>query len=333
MKDSQKKKQKSEKKINNIFVNFFSYTYLFTLYSVIKKNFIWIFTVLTLVNLLLSIAILAFVGQMKPGPQQNDLTDLYIPDFPTIKNASSDISISAESVLVYEKDSRSVVMQKRGNLRFAPASTTKIMTALVALDHYTVDQYLSAYGVSTVLGSNMGLVEGEEIKVIDLLYGLMLPSGNDAAHVLASQYPGGKESFIAEMNRKAEEYRLYNTHFRDPAGLDDGNYTTAFDLARLALIGLENDVLKKIVETRNITVYDRTFVYEHRLENLNKLLYTDGIFGVKTGYTDEAGQVLVTSAQTNGKTYIIVVLKSEDRFLDTQTILSEVIEKIQFERF
>jgi D-alanyl-D-alanine carboxypeptidase len=332
MKDSQKKKKLNKKEKNNLGTSIFSNLFLINIYQLIKKNFVWIVVSITTVNLLLGISITVLIGDIKKNFHAGVIEDTHIPELPIIPQIS-DVPLSAESIIVFEKDSRSVIMQKRGTLRFAPASTTKIMTALVVLDHYDPNQYLPAFGVSQVEGSNMGLVEGEEIKVIDLLYGLMLPSGNDAAHVLASNYPGGIDAFVSEMNKKAEDFRLYNTHFRDPAGLDDKNYTTAFDLARLALVALENDILKKVVETKYITVYDRTFVYQHKLENLNRLLYTDGIFGVKTGYTDEAGQVLVTSLESKGKTYIIVVLKSDDRFTDTQRVLSDVIGKIQLETF
>jgi D-alanyl-D-alanine carboxypeptidase len=332
MKDSQKKKKPNKKKKNNPPDSIFSYSFVLYIFEILKKNFVWIVISITVINLILGIFIVLLIGQIKKTMITQTLDTMSVPDLPVIAQIS-DVPLSAEAVIVFEKDSRSVIMQKRGSLRFAPASTTKIMTALVVLEHYDTNQYLPAFGVSQIEGSKMGLVEGEEVKVIDLLYGLMLPSGNDAAHVLASNYPGGKDAFVSKMNKKAEEFRLYNTHFRDPAGLDDSNYTTAFDLARLALVALENDILKKVVETRYITVYDRTFVYEHKLENLNKLLDTEGIFGVKTGYTDEAGQVLVTSFESKGKTYIIVVLKSEDRFSDTEKVLTDVIEKIQFQRF
>lgn len=333
MKDSQKKKQPLKKKKSNKTIQTSVTPYFLQYYQLLKRNFAWIVIGITIINLFLGIGIVYLIGKIESIPSQNSLAEIVIPELPILPTTTTNLPVSAQSVLVFEKDSRTVVMQKQGTLRFAPASTTKIMTALVVLEHYDVNQYLVSFGVSEVQGSKMGLVEGEEIKVIDLLYGLMLPSGNDAAHVLAANYPGGPEAFMARMNAKAQELRLYNTKFYDPAGLDDKNYTTAFDLARLALIALENNVFKQVVFTRYITVYDRMFMYEHRLENLNRLLYSDGIFGVKTGYTDEAGQVLVTSLESNGKTYIIVVLKSEDRFSDTQTILREVIEKIQLETF
>ncbi|HRN96227.1 MAG TPA: D-alanyl-D-alanine carboxypeptidase [Candidatus Levybacteria bacterium] len=333
MKDSQKKKvppKKQKTKSQKIVTQTLSKSSIFL--SLLKKQFVILIVVVTAINLILGIIIVYLIGKVEQAALRTQYSELQVPDLP-IFSSSTDISVSADSLMVFEKDSRTVVFQKRGSLRFTPASTTKIMTALVALEQYNTDQYLTAFGVSSVKGSKMGLVEGEEIKVIDLLYGLMLPSGNDAAYVFAANYPGGHNAFVKRMNEKAQEMKLYNTVFYDPAGLEDKNYTTAFDLARLAVVALQNETLKKVVDTRYITVYDRTFTYEHRLENLNRLLNTPGVFGVKTGYTDEAGQVLVTSMESNGKTYIIVVLKSDDRFSDTEKILEEVIRKIQLETF
>lgn len=330
MKDSQKKKTLQKKKKNN------SRHHLLLLVSdyfdQAKKKFVFIIVSITILNLILGIVIVYLIGQIGQNMTQRTYPQISIPELP-IFSPDTTIEVSADALMVFEKDSRTVVFQKNGSLRFSPASTTKIMTALVALDYYDINQYLVANGVWQVKGSNMGLVEGEEMKVHDLLYGLMLPSGNDAAYVLASNYPGGTNAFIKKMNEKAQELKLYNTMFFDPAGLDDRNYTTAFDLARLALVGLQNELLRTIVRTQYITVYDKSYMNVHTLENLNRLLRTPGVFGVKTGYTEEAGQVLVTSIDSKGKTYIIVVLKSADRFADTETVLKDVIEKIQLERF
>ena len=344
MKDSQKKKKKQRKKVNKSAVPLkkegesllFSTTHnkksIANFYQSLKKHFFWIIASVTIINIFLGIAVIYLIGKIEESVITARYTEISVPDLPVLPN-TPDLNISAESLIVYEKDSRVVVFEKKGSLRFSPASTTKIMTALVALESYDLKQYLPANGVSTVLGSKMGLVEGEEVRVEDLLYGLMLPSGNDAAFVLAQNYPGGRKKFMDRMNEKTRELRLYNTFFVDPAGLEDENYTTAFDLARLALVALQNKEFKRVVETKQVTVYDKTFTHEHRLENLNQLLNKKGVFGVKTGYTQEAGQVLVTSFESKAKTYIIVVLKSTDRFWDTEQILAEVVQKVQLETF
>lgn len=335
MKDSQRKKKKTKKRSSSVSTKKVqkstqqtSNKFLFSDYfTQIKKKFFWILSAFTILNLILGIGIIFLIGQINKHALEV-YQDIDVPEVPVLP-ITPQLNISAESLIVYEKDSRTVVFEKNSSLRFSPASTTKIMTALVALETYDLDQYLIAQGVSEVSGSSMGLVEGEEITVHNLLYGLMLPSGNDAAFVLSQNYPGGRSAFVARMNEKANELRLQNTRFVDPAGYEDNNYSTAFDLARLAVVAVQNPVLKDIVETKFITVYDRTFTNEHRLENLNRLLQNEGVYGVKTGYTYEAGQVLVTLFESNGKTFIVVVLKSQDRFFDTELILNEIVEKVQ----
>lgn len=235
--------------------------------------------------------------------------------------------------MVYEKASRSIVLGKNENLRFSPASTTKIMTAIIALEYYPLDRILQVKDEYLVAGSKMGLVPGEQISVENLMYGMLLPSGNDAAHVLADNYPGGINGFIAAMNKKAKELKLINTHYFDPAGYEDDNYSTAFDMARLTSYALQNPEFRKIVKTKNYTSFDQSGVNVHQLTNLNKLLSSSEVTGVKTGFTNEAGEVLVTSVDIAGKTYVIVVLKSQDRFYDTQTIIDDVVKKVKFIRF
>jgi len=158
----------------------------------------------------------------------------------------------------------------------------------------------------------------------------LLPSGNDAAFVLANNYPGGMIGFINAMNKKTAELKLLNTYFIDPAGYDDRNVSTVFDLARLASYGLENAQFRELVKTKNKVVFDESYKVEHQLENLNQLLYLKGVTGVKTGFTEEAGGVLVTSFERNGKTFITVVLKSEDRFWDSRELISKIIENVSF---
>ena len=156
----------------------------------------------------------------------------------------------------------------------------------------------------------------------------MVPSGNDAAYMLAQNYPGGREQFVKRMNEKTRELKLENTHFVDPAGFENDNYTTAFNLARLASFAMEDKVFRKIVATKEKIVYDSSGKIVHELKNLNELLGINGVNGIKTGFTEEAGGVLVTSVEQGGKEYIIVVLNSTDRFEDTQAIIINAIKNI-----
>ena len=131
------------------------------------------------------------------------------------------------------------------------------------------------------------------------------------------------------MNEKARELNMQNTYFVDPAGYDDSNYTTAFDLARLAAHAISDPRFAKIVSTKEIEVYDTSGSIVHQLSNLNELLELEGVTGIKTGFTEEAGGVLVTSIKNQGKTFIIVVLGSQDRFADTKNIIKNAIDNLR----
>lgn len=229
--------------------------------------------------------------------------------------------ISARSAIILDPSSGNIIFSKNPNLRFTPASTTKIMTALVALNHYKTNEVLTVSKLD-VIGSKIYLLPGEQITVENLLYGLLLNSGNDAAYTLAQNFPGGIKGFVEEMNNTARTLNLTNTYFTDPAGLnDDGNYTTALDLTRLAKEALKNPVFTKIVATREKTVLDVTGKTSHKLTNLNRLLWdVPGVIGVKTGFTQKAGGVLVTLLK-NEKQFIFVVFKSDDRFADTKSLI------------
>ncbi|HUS59971.1 MAG TPA: hypothetical protein VMX76_01145 [Nevskiaceae bacterium] len=233
---------------------------------------------------------------------------------------------SARSVLVVDLDSAVVLHAENENAWVLPASTVKIMTALVSFDNYALDEILVVGKVSH-LGQDMELLEGEEILVESLLYGLLVSSANDAALVLTQNYPGGEKAFIEKMNLKAQELYLNHTYFANPTGLDsdpngnllaDYSYTTSLDLARLADWALKNPVFAKMVATPEIIVTDISGKIKHRLFNINILLASQPeIKGIKTGWTEEAGECLVSLVERNGKKIIIVVLGSQDRFGET----------------
>lgn len=229
--------------------------------------------------------------------------------------------VSAVSAIVLDVDSQVVLYKKNENQRLPPASTTKIMTALVGMDYFTLDDTVVVDDI-VVEGAAMELAPGEQISFRSLLYGLMLASGNDAAEVIAHKATGDRKTFIATMNKKAKELNLGSTHFNDPTGLSSANYTSALDLARLASFALKNQQLATVVATKKITVSDLTGKHLHELENINKLLgEVEGVRGFKTGFTEEAGEVLVTAATRDNHTLITVVLHSQDRFLDSKNLL------------
>ncbi len=239
--------------------------------------------------------------------------------------------ISATGALVIDKGSRAVLYEKNGQLIFPPASTTKIMTALVALDYFNLNDVLSI-GNLPQEGSVIGLKVGEKLTFESLLYAMMLPSANDATQAIAQNYPGGETAFVEIMNFKAKELGLSNTYYQDPVGLNPGNYTSSFDLARLTSVALNNPVFSKVVNTKSVLV-KTTDGKEYKLNSLNILLGTRGVNGVKTGYTEEAGEVLVTSKRVEGtnRDLILVVMESQDRFGDTQRLLDFLTNNVSFE--
>lgn len=238
--------------------------------------------------------------------------------------------ITAKAVVIMDNESKTVLFSKNPNLVFSMASTTKIMTALVGLEYYKINDVLTIK-TERVEGVNVGFKMGEKLNFVDILYAMLLPSGNDAALALAQNYRGGEEEFVKKMNEKAKSLHLINTNFADPIGLEDSrDYTTPLDLARLASIALENKILANIVRTKTLQITDRTGKNKYLLENLNKLLGVSGVNGIKTGYTTEAGQVLVTSKEEGGHTIIIVVMDSRDRFSDTVKLLNLISGNINY---
>lgn len=204
------------------------------------------------------------------------------------------------------------------------ASTTKIMTALVVLENCDPDSVVTvspkACGVE---GSSIYLVPGEKITIRDLLYGLMLESGNDAACALAIACSGSEEEFVRCMNEKARDLGLVNTHFDNPHGLScDEHYTTASDLAVIACAAMRNTLFRDIVGTKTYIVTDENGNPKKYFANHNRMLFTyDGATGMKTGYTIATGRCLVTSACRNGTEFAVVTLNDRTDFRDHAALL------------
>src|SRR3989344_931118 len=242
-------------------------------------------------------------------------------------------TISAQSTLAIDLDSGVSLYEKEADAKLLPASTTKIVTALVAMDYYPLDKVLTV-GKIKIDGQKMHLAEGEEITIRDLLYGLLINSANDAAEILADNYKGGRASFIDEMNKKAKSLGLTNSIFTNPSGLDEeGLLTTARDLATIATFAMRNPFFKEIVSTREIVVTSIDGKGKHKLVNINKLLgEVDGVLGVKTGWTENASENLVTYIERDGKKIMIVTLGSQDRFGETKEIISWIFDNYTWQR-
>lgn len=242
--------------------------------------------------------------------------------------------ISAEGVIVYDLESGVTLYGRNSEEVLSPASTTKIMTALVVLEHYALDDVVTVKTVANS-GQVMGLVPGEQITVENLLYGALIHSGNDAAWALAEHYDGGVEKFVEAMNKKAEALHLTNSHFTNPVGYDDpAHKMSAMDLTRLSAFALTNKTIAKIVAIPQITISDATHSRFHPLTNVNALLgKIPGVAGIKTGWTEEAGENLVTLVERDKHRVIIVVLKSLNRFSDTETLIHWVFANYIWEVF
>ena len=230
--------------------------------------------------------------------------------------------VSAESAIVIEASGGNVIFEKDADTRRPMASTTKIMTALVALEAGDTSREVTVpSGAVGIEGSSVYLETGDRLSLDDLVWALMLESANDAAAAIAINVAGSVDAFAELMNAKAKEIGLENTHFTNPHGLDnEEHYTTARDLAKLAAHAISNPEFRKIVSTyrHNITVGDET----RYLLNHNKMLRLyDGAIGVKTGYTKRSGRCLVSAAERNGVTLVAVTLNAPDDWRDHTAML------------
>ncbi len=247
-------------------------------------------------------------GGMRLGPAQVEaLLALQAPPTPL-----------AEAALLGDEATGQVLWEKNAHERRAVASTTKIMTALLTLERADLDEEAVVSAAAAYTGGNMvGLTPGERLPVRDLLYGLLLNSGNDAATALAEHVAGSTDAFVAMMNAKAQALGMADTHFANPHGLDaEGHYSSAYDLWLLAREAMKNPTFREIVAMPSQTSGGRTYV------NLNPLLTAyPGADGIKTGTSDWAGECLVASATRRGHRLIAVVLHSPDRYRDTAALL------------
>ncbi len=233
-------------------------------------------------------------------------------------------NLSAQAIYIYDLDSGAVLYEKNAHQPLSPASTTKMMTAIVADQVFDKSHILTIDQAAFVQGNTMKLRKNESISVHNLLTGLLIASANDAAFTLADHHPSGYTGFIKQMNQEAGKLSLEQTHFENPSGLDQtDHYTTARDLAIIGKKLLDNYFFKQLVATKQTQVIDISGKIIHQLYNTNVLLDNEpGIKGIKTGTTESAGQVLVSFLSKDDKKIIIVVMGSEDRYADTKTIIN-----------
>ncbi|MBI4300605.1 MAG: D-alanyl-D-alanine carboxypeptidase [Chloroflexi bacterium] len=236
-----------------------------------------------------------------------------------------------KAALVMDETGR-VVFQRNANARLAPASLTKIMTAVVALDNGDLNSKITIKWQHTEIGSTMGLAPGDIVGLEDLLWGLLLPSGNDAAKAIADLVGGTQERFVDMMNAKAADLGMKNTKFGNPHGLDaDGHYSSAYDLAVLTRYAFQYPLFARMVSTtrHEVRVGNRTLY----LVNANGLLtkqMTPGSDGVKTGYTENAGDSLISSINQDGHRFFVVVMGTQSRDSESLPIINYIRNNFQW---
>lgn len=241
--------------------------------------------------------------------------------------------ISAQGAIAVDLTSGVVLYEKNSDLPLLPASTTKIMTALVAMEYFPKNEILKIDNLS-VEGQKMRLVKGEQISLDSLLYGLLIYSANDAAEALAQNHEGGRAAFIEAMNAKAKALHLDNTHFANPTGLDEpGHVSTARDMVRLSAIAMSKPDFAEIVSIKEKTVKSTDEKISHHLVSTNLLLgKLDGMKGVKTGWTEAARENLVGYVERDNHKILSAVLGSQDRFGETRELIDWVFENYKWQQ-
>ena len=285
----------------------------------------------------IGLLLLAFLLLNLPG--QNEYQTLQVkPQAPRVRGAVVSVAnteipvnvagvkapgLTARAVMVMDAESGTVLYQKNAQTPLLPASITKLMTALVAVDVYKLDEVLTVKRADEAIGQSMGLRVGEKITAENLLYGLLVKSGNDAALALAENYPEGYTAFVGAMNQKAKDWQMTETVFKNVSGVEQwGHVTTVRDLAVLAREAVKNKVVAKMVATKSMTVKDASGKVEHELKNINQLLgQVEGLRGLKTGWTTNAGECLITDTVRDGREIITVILGSEDRFGESAALI------------
>lgn len=245
---------------------------------------------------------------------------------------SSAAAVSARSYALVEQTTGRVIAGSNMDTRLPMASTTKIMTGLLACESGQLDKTFTVPPEAlTVEGSSMGLLPDEKLTLRTLVYGLLLESGNDAANSIAMLLGGSVDGFAAQMNAKARALQLGNTHFANPSGLGaDGHYTTALDLARLGAYAMKNPDFAQIVGTKRITVSYDGVQNARTLVNHNRLLGSyDGEIGIKTGFTKKSGRCLVSCARRGGVTLVLATLDDPDDWRDHAALLDQGFSVLQ----
>lgn len=242
------------------------------------------------------------------------------------------LGVSAQAAILIDAHTEEVLFNKNADKKMPMASTTKIMTAICTIENTNTNMPVKIDSRSAgVEGSSIYLNVGEVISIKELLYGMMLNSGNDAATALAIATSGSVEEFASLMNKTAKKIGAQSTNFVNPSGLyDENHHTTARDLARITAYALKNPLFRDIVSTREMKISSNTEAGIRYLKNHNKLLWQyEGCTGVKTGYTKKCGRCLVSSCEKNGRELIAVTLNAPDDWHDHSSLFDYGFSKLK----
>ena len=246
------------------------------------------------------------------------------------------IDVDAGAAVLMDSVTGKVLYEKNGYTQMGMASTTKIMTAILAIEYGNLDDIVTVSSNAAGLeGTSMYLALGEQVKMEDLIYGLMLPSGNDASVAIAEHISGSVEAFAELMNQKAKEIGANQTHFTNPHGLyDPDHYTTAYDLALISRYAMQNPVFEQVASTGTKAVPWEGHTEQKWLANANKLLNMyDGCDGIKPGYTPETGRTLVGSATRDGWRVITVTLNCGNDWQEHMKMFDYAFNLFQVNKF
>lgn len=289
--------------------------------------------VLLLLSLLSNLFLWFFYPQKEKLYFETELA--IIEELPVLRAAAPTLQPELTAAAAYAVDltSMTVLYEKNPDQSLYPASTSKIMTALVALDQFNLNQeLLVATEAANVIGTKLPFLSGQKVLVADLLAALLIFSANDSAYILANNYPGGYNAFIEAMNQKAQQMGLNQTSFVNPAGLDElGQKSTARELNLLARELLKQAYLRDLVSTPYKQIANLEQGWSFDLYNTNQLLgQIVGVRGVKTGTTKLAGEVLITLVEREGKQILISLLASQNRYLDTSRLLAWIFNNYEW---
>lgn len=287
---------------------------------------------LLFINLIVFLAVLCILNQQILAVESEDDE---IIDFLEIENVLQTVSsvsnfpdTSSSHIIAFDRQSKRILFEKDGFSKTPMASTTKILTAIIAIENSNLEEKVSiSKEAENISGSTLGIISNTQMTMKDLLYGLLLRSGNDCAVAIAEHIGGNIQNFSSIMNKKALSLGLKNSNFTSPHGLDDENhYTTAYELALITDYALENKIFREIVSTKQASV--RIGNITKTISNTNELLGNyEGIYGVKTGFTFNAGRCLVTACNKNNLDIILVVLGADSkktRTLDSIKVLNYI---------